>query len=69
LLSLHIPYFSAPRGAEAHVAWSWLESLPRAVDGRWACRLSLPEALEVRVDARAGRGVVLRAGGGEDAHR
>jgi hypothetical protein len=69
LLSLRIPYFSAPRGGEARVAWGWLESLPRAVDGRWACRVSLPEALEVRVDARTGRGVVLRAGEAEAEHR
>jgi hypothetical protein len=69
LMSLRIPYFSVPGGSRARVDWDWLAGQPRRVDGRWACRLSFEEPLEVRVDARTGRGVVLRPGADGEGQR
>jgi len=61
LLSLRIPYFSVPGQGPGRVDWPWLESLPRRAEGRWTCRVSVDEPLDVRVDARSGRGIVRRS--------
>jgi hypothetical protein len=55
-------YFSVRPDLDPSIDWAWIESRPlvRATDHARHVRLDTP--LEVRVDGRTGRGVVLRGG-------
>jgi hypothetical protein len=67
LLGFHIPYFSVAEPGGGRIDWDWLESLPRREDGQWVCRVETGAPLAIRVDGRAGRGVVLRQEDGAHA--
>ena len=67
LLGFGIPYFSVSAAAGGHIDWDWLESRPPATDGPRVRHVALEQPLEIRVDGRRGRGVVLRREGGPGA--
>jgi hypothetical protein len=63
LLGFRVGYFSVPEGGAGRVDWAWLEALPRRVEGEWVVRAESPVPLTIRLDGRAGRGVVARQKG------
>lgn len=61
LTSLGIKYLSVePQSTDNYIDWSWLEGLPSALEGDFVRHVRLPTPVEVRVDGRHRRGVVLK---------
>jgi hypothetical protein len=60
MISFRVLYFTV-RHAGAHpIAWDWLARQPAATETRFLRHVRLAAPLEVRVDGRHGRGVILR---------
>jgi hypothetical protein len=62
--SFQVLYYSLRRSDEARVDWQWLESLPARGASELVRHVEAPRPLELLVDGRTGRGVVLRGAGG-----
>lgn len=57
--SFKILYFSIRHDAERGIDWAWLKRQPARVEGGAVRHLELASPLQVKVDGRTGRGVVL----------
>ncbi len=66
LLSFRVAYFSVPGLDASGIDWEWLRGLPARRETDFVRHVETPAPLQVRVDGRRGRGVVLRDAG-EDA--
>lgn len=61
LTSFGIGYFTVYGGDPGgHLDVGWLESRPAAYEGTWLRHVRLPAALEIAVDGRSRRGVILK---------
>jgi hypothetical protein len=61
MTSLRIGYFTVPPDpARGMVDWAWLGSLPELERTEHLSLVRLDEPLEVRIDGRTGRGLVLK---------
>jgi hypothetical protein len=60
LTSLGVSYFSIPRSGRCHIDWDWLERQNETHRTEHIRHLRLPSPLEIRVDGRSGRGVVIK---------
>jgi len=60
LLSFGVAYLSVTRRGGARIDWEWLAALPRHAESEHVVHARAPQPLEVRVDARSGRGLILR---------
>ncbi len=69
LLSFQVAYFSVSMrdagAGPAAIDWEWLDRLPARRETPFARHVETAVPLEIRVDGRRGRGVVLRGDGGE----
>ena len=63
LISLRIGYLTVGPGArDGFLDWPWLEQAPGGRDeGPYVRHVRLPRPLEIRLDGRSGRGVILKA--------
>jgi len=61
MTSLRIGYFTIPLDpAQGKLDWQWLESLPAVEETEHVRLVRLEQPLEVRIDGRSGRGLVLK---------
>jgi hypothetical protein len=61
MTSLRIGYFTVPLDpAQGRIDWQWLESLPAVEETEHVRLVQLERPLEVRIDGRTGRGLVLK---------
>ena len=58
--SFQVAYFTMRSRAPCAVDWEWLEAQPTLWRGRYVSHLRLSDPLDVRVDGKSGRGVILR---------
>ncbi|MBK9126537.1 MAG: hypothetical protein IPM13_01910 [Phycisphaerales bacterium] len=61
LASMRVFYLTVHHSGPGQVDWTFLTAQPAVRETRWVRHVRLSAPLEVRVDARSGRGVVLRA--------
>jgi hypothetical protein len=69
ITSFGVPYFMVRHDAGGRIDWDWMEQLPRAGESESLCHVTLEEPLVVKVDGRAGCGIVLRAGSSPEGVR
>lgn len=61
MTSLRIGYFTVPQDpARGHIDWPWLESQPLLERTDHLSLVRLAQPLEVRIDGRTGRGLILK---------
>lgn len=60
LSSFRVPYFSVPLARRSTIDWDWLAQQPPVVEGRHVRHVRAAAPLEVRVDGRSGRGIILK---------
>jgi hypothetical protein len=60
LTSFRVCYFSVPHAGAHRIDWAWLERQERVSETALLRHVRPAEALQVRVDGRHGRGVILR---------
>jgi hypothetical protein len=65
---LKVLYFSVDRGGRYPVDWDWLEAQRPAADLQFVRHVELNEPLQVKVDGRNGRGVILHGEPDPDRH-
>lgn len=63
LSSFGVLYFTVRPGIDRPIDWNWLESLPRAHETALVRHVRAGLPLVIKVDGRAGRGVILQGGG------
>ncbi|MBN1884766.1 MAG: hypothetical protein JW876_04490 [Candidatus Krumholzibacteriota bacterium] len=57
--SFRIFYFSVPHDGDHAIDWAWLRGRPAAAETAFVRHVALDAPLDVRVDGRSGRGVIL----------
>lgn len=60
LMSLKILYFSVSHTEKYRIDWEWLDRQKTMAETEFARHVRLDRPLEIRVDGRSGRGVILR---------
>ena len=61
VVPLGVGYFTVnPLSGEGSLDWDWLRSTPAAIETREIRHLRLERPLDIRIDGRSGRGVVLK---------
>ncbi len=60
LSSFQVMYFSLGHADIGNVDWDWLQSLTPAFETEFVRHIRLPSQLTVKVDGRAGRGIITR---------
>jgi hypothetical protein len=60
LSSFRVPYFSIKASGRTPIDWEWLARQPAVSETRLIRHVRPATALEVRVDGRSGRGVILK---------
>jgi hypothetical protein len=66
LTSLGIGYFTIGRRDGGTIDWEWIESQQPSDETQWVAHYELDEPLEVLIDGKAGKGVVLKRAGVDD---
>jgi len=61
LLSFHVQYFTVRHTGEYAIDWAWLDRQPALAETDFLRHVRLAEPLQVRVDGRCGRGVILHS--------
>lgn len=61
MISFRVLYFTVPQAGAGVIDWEWLERQPAAAETGFLRHVRLEAPLEVRVDGRHGRGVILHA--------
>lgn len=61
MTSFQVAYFTVRHDGQPRIAWRWLDGLPAASETDFVRHVQAPEPLQVRVDGRVGRGVILHA--------
>ncbi len=59
MISFHVQYFTVRHSGSYAVAWDWLDRRPALGETRFLRHVRLDVPLEIRVDGRNGRGVIL----------
>jgi hypothetical protein len=59
MISFHVQYFTVRYTGAYAIAWDWLDRQPASAETRFIRHVRLDAPLEIRVDGRQGRGVVL----------
>ncbi|MEN6633783.1 MAG: PEP/pyruvate-binding domain-containing protein [Candidatus Polarisedimenticolia bacterium] len=59
LSSFGVAYFTVRHEGPRRIDWAWLDAQPAAREGRYTRHVRLAAPLDLRVDGRRGRGVVL----------
>jgi hypothetical protein len=62
IASRRVLYFSVGHGEPYEVDWSWLDAQQAAGESRFVRHVVLASPLEVRVDGRTGRGLIVKPG-------
>jgi hypothetical protein len=60
LSSFRVPYFSVPLGRRGAIDWGWLERQKLVAERGHVRHVEADRPLEIRVDGRTGRGVILK---------
>jgi len=60
LTSFRILYFSVSHAGPYRIDWQWLSEQPAVTESQFVRHVQTPAPLEVKVDGRAGRGVILK---------
>jgi hypothetical protein len=60
LAAFGVSYFFVPQGCQDGIAWEWLANAPEVAATPFVRHVTAPRPLTVKVDGRAGQGVVLR---------
>jgi hypothetical protein len=60
LTSLGVSYFSAPVSGKYKVDWNWLKKQEKIVSTQFVHRVRLQKPLQIKIDGRSGRGVILK---------
>jgi len=63
LINLGIHYFSIPHSSEFGIDWDWLEQQKTVDKTDFIHHVRLSRPLQIKVDGRSGKGVVLKPGG------
>lgn len=66
IINLGVMYFSMPHGSPYRIDWAWLERQPVVKEGAFTRHARLPAPLRVRVDGRAGRGLIEKPSEGAE---
>lgn len=61
MTSFQVQYFTVHHNGPYQIAWGWLAQLPVAGETEYVRHARAPAPLRVKVDGRAGRGVILHA--------
>ena len=59
MISFHVRYFTVRHTGAHTIAWDWLDQQPTSLETRFLRHVQLGAPLEIRVDGRHGRGVIL----------
>lgn len=59
MISFHVQYFTVRHDGDYTLAWDWLDQQPASLETRFLRHVRLGAPLEIRVDGRHGRGVIL----------
>ncbi len=59
MISFHVQYFTVRHSGPHAIAWDWLDRQPASSETRFLRYVRLDAPLEIRVDGRQGRGVIL----------
>ncbi len=59
LTSFRVPYFTVRHGQGRRIDWDWLDSLPAETETEFVRHIRTTRPMQVRVDGRTGRGVIL----------
>jgi len=60
IINLNVFYFSIPYSSPYQIDWDWLDAQEPIQDARFVRHVRLTEPLQVRVDGRNSRGVILK---------
>ena len=61
LTTLNIGYFTVnPAANNGFIDWEWLLRQPMATESTFLQHLILPQPIEIRIDGRSGKGVILK---------
>lgn len=60
MISFGVQYFTVRHSGDYAIAWDWLDRQPAVSETRFVRHVRLGAPLEIRVDGRHGRGVILR---------
>ncbi|MBN2053929.1 histidine kinase [bacterium] len=60
LISHGVAYMTVNPGKDGAIDWNWLASLPAKAEGEFVRHVRLERPLDVRIDGRLGRGVILK---------
>jgi hypothetical protein len=59
IINLGVKYFSMPYTSPHRINWNWLKNQQTAAEGEFTRHVRLSEAVQVKVDGRSGRGVIV----------
>ncbi len=60
LINFRVSYFSIRHTSKYHIDWEWLEKQDKVTETFYVKHIKLKNPLEVKVDGRTGRGVILK---------
>ena len=63
LTSFNVKYFALPFSEDYQIDWTWLKQQKTVVEKKFVHHVKLVSPLEIKVDGRGGRGVILKSKG------